>query len=479
MLDGLDSHFQLVITSTITPNHTHPPPHLHRPYIIFFWSVLNFIFLYGKLPFHKHWLWWQQQIDLFNSNNDAGTVSENSTYLQFLLACIFIGGVVSLKRLLLALYLGRREVTRFGNELETLMAKMILISEVANLARDIETKQHIFKENPISDQADVNEKLVQFADLMIHNSVSMDGMEGSPSKNNIESFHTNNILDELKTLTSSNVEDQKSDLGNVCESTGNLPKPMPERVSSSGTRSGNAAATGDRPGIMRETSSSAKMELSECSSIINTVLFALYYKLLTDLHLVNRLTEWEEPEVVNKTKSKASVRDLVIFKKTVKVMDDHYPFSHAFGRAKSREDCVDSSQEVFYRLMLSVGSNKVYQSSGDEEDYLPFSIISVLAMDEKGTYVDAKIKSLIRLFRPDREGDLKCLEFVTSIDAVYKELRLLRANIYNSGENQCFPQWVCIPAIFGKRLSDVSLLNFQRKLTLPSRRLSICSFTLS
>ena len=293
MLDGLDSHFQLVITSTITPNHTHPPPHLHRPYIIFFWSVLNFIFLYGKLPFHKHWLWWQQQIDLFNSNNDAGTVSENSTYLQFLLACIFIGGVVSLKRLLLALYLGRREVTRFGNELETLMAKMILISEVANLARDIETKQHIFKENPISDQADVNEKLVQFADLMIHNSVSMDGMEGSPSKNNIESFHTNNILDELKTLTSSNVEDQKSDLGNVCESTGNLPKPMPERVSSSGTRSGNAAATGDRPGIMRETSSSAKMELSECSSIINTVLFALYYKLLTDLHLVNRLTEWE------------------------------------------------------------------------------------------------------------------------------------------------------------------------------------------
>lgn len=221
--------------------------------------MLNFIFLYGKLQFHKHWLWWQQQIDLFNSNNDAGTVSENPTYLQFLLACIFIGGVVSLKRLLLALYLGRREVTRFGNELETLMAKMILISEVANLARDIETKQHIFKENPIYDQADVNGKIVQFADLMIHNSVSMDGMEGSPS--------TNNILDERKTLTSSNVEDQKLDPGNVGESTGNLPKPMPERVSSSGTRSGSAA-TGDRPGIMRDTSSSANMELSECSSII-------------------------------------------------------------------------------------------------------------------------------------------------------------------------------------------------------------------
>ena len=256
--------FNLYITSTTNPE-SHPPSPSHRPYIIFFWSVLNFIFLYGKLPFHKHWLWWQQQVDLFNSNNAAGIVSESPTYLQILLACIFIGGVVSLKRLLLALYLGRREVTRFGNELETLMAKMILISEVANLARDIETKQHIFKENPIYDQADVNGKLVQFADLMIHNSMSMDGMEGSPSKNNIESFHTNNILDELKTLSSSNIEELKSDdPGNVGESTGNLPKPMPERASSSGTRSGSAA---DRPGIMRETSSSANMELSKSSSI--------------------------------------------------------------------------------------------------------------------------------------------------------------------------------------------------------------------
>lgn len=259
--------FNFNIVSTTKPEFFPLPPS-HRPYIIFFWSVLNFIFLYGKLPFHKHWLWWQQQIDLFNSNNVAGTVSENPTYLQFLLACIFIGGVVSLKRLLLALYLGRREVTRFGNELETLMAKMILISEVANLARDIETKQHIFRENPIHDQADVNGKIVQFADLMIHNSVSIDGMEGSPPKNNIESFYTNNILDEVKALTSSNVDAQKSDPGNVGESTGNLPKPMPERVSSSGTRSGSAA-TGDRPGIMRESSSSANIELSEFSSFIH------------------------------------------------------------------------------------------------------------------------------------------------------------------------------------------------------------------
>jgi len=75
------------------------------------------------------------------------------------------------------------------------------------------------------------------------------------------------------------------------------------------------------------------------------------------------------------------------------------------------------------RLLLSVS-----------ESELPFSIVSVLATDANGEFVDAKIKSLIRLFRPDRGGDLSRLDFVRSIDAVYKQLRLLRASIGNSGE---------------------------------------------
>jgi hypothetical protein len=55
-------------------------------------------------------------------------------------------------------------------------------------------------------------------------------------------------------------------------------------------------------------------------------------------------------------------------------------------------------------------------------------------MDEKGGYNDAKIKSLIRLFRPERQGNLIKLDFVKSIDTVYKQLRLLRASIANSAQ---------------------------------------------
>ena len=44
------------------------------------------------------------------------------------------------------------------------------------------------------------------------------------------------------------------------------------------------------------------------------------------------------------------------------------------------------------------------------------------------------MKRLIRLFRPDRSGKLSKLDFVKSVDSVYKKFRMLRASIYNSGQ---------------------------------------------
>ncbi len=47
------------------------------------------------------------------------------------------------------------------------------------------------------------------------------------------------------------------------------------------------------------------------------------------------LSEWEEPELTAQKQNKASVRDLVLFKKSVNCMDDKYPFGHAFGNVRS------------------------------------------------------------------------------------------------------------------------------------------------
>ena len=65
---------------------------------------------------------------------------------------------------------------------------------------------------------------------------------------------------------------------------------------------------------------------------------------------------------------------------------------------------------------------------------LPFETLALLAKNGDGGINQEKARELIKLFRPERDGSLGKLEFVKSIDAVYKNLRLLSANITNSSQ---------------------------------------------
>lgn len=97
-------------------------------------------------------------------------------------------------------------------------------------------------------------------------------------------------------------------------------------------------------------------------------------------------------------------------------------FSYAFGLVDTRENCIESSQEVYLRLLL------------DDPDceYLNFDIISTLALYPDGNFNQDLLKDLVTLLRPDRDGNLTLIDFVKSIDEVYKQARLLRASIKNS-----------------------------------------------
>ncbi len=134
-------------------------------------------------------------------------------------------------------------------------------------------------------------------------------------------------------------------------------------------------------------------------------------------------------------------------------------------QAQTREMCVQSSQEVYDRLMISAGGYTT----------LPFSILSVLAINSSGEYEDAKIKSIIRLFRPDRQGNLGRLDFVKSIDAVYKQLRLLRASIANSGMNSL----LLVTLHFLPSSLSYILFYYQLKSITPLRELSTAFSTSS
>lgn len=110
-------------------------------------------------------------------------------------------------------------------------------------------------------------------------------------------------------------------------------------------------------------------------------------------------------------------------------MDLTYPFSSAFGLANNRESCIQSAQSIFGCLL----KGNPPPAGADEASVLKFETLAELARDE--TEMDeSKLKDIVRVFRPDRDGNLSMLDFVKSVDLVYKELRLLRASIQNSSQ---------------------------------------------
>jgi len=136
------------------------------------------------------------------------------------------------------------------------------------------------------------------------------------------------------------------------------------------------------------------------------------------------LEEWEEPAITANAKSKASIKDVLQFRQAVSLMSDDFPFTPAFGPAKTRVQCVDSSEKLFETLRQRTNQTTL--------PLLPFEILSEVAYDSNDELIRDKVKALIRLFRPDRKGFLTKLDFVSSIDDVYKDLRLFRASLSNS-----------------------------------------------
>lgn len=104
-------------------------------------------------------------------------------------------------------------------------------------------------------------------------------------------------------------------------------------------------------------------------------------------------------------------------------MNDKFPFDQAFGIADTREHCFESAQRLYRRLV-------VCQSKGI---VLHFDKIAAIALNSDGTMDEDKMRELVRLFRPNRKGVLSEVDFLKSIDSLYKEFRLLQASITNSG----------------------------------------------
>jgi len=98
-------------------------------------------------------------------------------------------------------------------------------------------------------------------------------------------------------------------------------------------------------------------------------------------------------------------------------------FIVAFGQARTRGQCVESSEWLYETLK---------RAAPNSAGLLAFETLSEICYDSNGELIRDKVKAMIKVFRPDRKGYLNKLEFVSSIDNVYRDLRVFRASLANS-----------------------------------------------
>lgn len=301
------------------------------PFVTFCWGMLSFGLLYGS-SFARHWLYFQDTIKIFSEINPDGGILERLWYERVLLIATSVSVVVTLKRFLVSLFLGRQTFFHHCEQLANLLEKMLLVSQVAALAR---------------------EKRVSSAKYE-----SLRGLAYADDDSDTRCSAGNTI----------GTVDRVVDMNARDPITGNL--------------------------TQRE-----KMKL---------------YQLLE---------QWEDPRSNSYEETDtASIAAVLNFRKALAFIQKRYPFSYAFGPAQTREECVDSAQKIYDLLIEKSEGNEV----------LKFETIAVIALDGEEAIDQTKAKALMKAFRPDREGNLSMLDFLRSIDAIYKEYMFLHASIENS-----------------------------------------------
>jgi hypothetical protein len=135
------------------------------PFLVTAWAGWDMLILYGNGPFQSHWLYWTD-IELYTIANSGQYILSSEVYLRILICMIVAGMVATAKRMFFTIQFGRRMLGAFlqsivssiVNEfayvflhrsvygmtddfkprLETLLADMVLVSEIADVAVEAE-----------------------------------------------------------------------------------------------------------------------------------------------------------------------------------------------------------------------------------------------------------------------------------------------------------------------------------------------------
>eukprot|EP00557_Chaetoceros_sp_GSL56_P007064 CAMPEP_0176504220 /NCGR_PEP_ID=MMETSP0200_2-20121128/15805_1 /TAXON_ID=947934 /ORGANISM="Chaetoceros sp., Strain GSL56" /LENGTH=888 /DNA_ID=CAMNT_0017903613 /DNA_START=3159 /DNA_END=5822 /DNA_ORIENTATION=+ len=370
------------------------------PILMLFWSLCNYVFLYGDQRYVQHWIYWQEMFRIFNEENPSGTVTSNHWYGSILLAICVCSLLAMVKRVLVAVFLGRKKYATYGRKMEQIMMKVLLISEIALLAEEIE------------DAAANNDFPVRFGGL------GAQGGSGLLFSRMQSSLKIQSTADENKSDLCHNVKFY--DVQNNTTDT-----------SDSGRRSNGWKATFKKIGSKRKNQRSNLVDASTKAEI-------------------EKLLEWEEPMTKQTLAwNDTTIRTILQFKETLNYMDTDHPLSVPFGKADTQKHCIESSEKVFNRLLMKT----------PEVNKLKFETLLIVALNEDGTLDRGKVKLLKKLFKPSRHGYITVYDFIRACHDVYKRIKMFRAKTLNSAQlDDAFEQLINIVFYFALTLVALTIL---------------------
>jgi hypothetical protein len=369
------------------------------PATLFFWSLCNMGLLYGDSPFVAHWAYWQSYVKVFNESNPSGSTISSDFNLRIQLCALGISVFVAIKRLLTGFYQGRKIFLTYAEDLSNVMAKILLISEVSNLAVRLEKEML----NDPDDDSKINESLKKRA--------SAAGIDSAAERLNHDIEEEEEFNDEEKDGESSSHHTPSN-------------KSHPSNPSRDTKSKRLLISDADKEYVTGRLSQSQKRRIERL------------------------LGNWEEPERESVLNDVVSIGAILQFRTSLAKIDTSFPFSFSFGRANNRNACIESSQKLYLRLV-----------DNTPDSTLHFNILGLTALQRDGSLDQEKLKSLIRVFRPGRDGRLGLFDFIKSVvrcrckrcgsfcfcarmlnlfvafiskDSVYKEMKLLKASVRSS-----------------------------------------------
>mmetsp|Transcript_17151 Transcript_17151/g.41621 ORF Transcript_17151/g.41621 Transcript_17151/m.41621 type:complete len:1437 (-) Transcript_17151:162-4472(-) len=340
------------------------------PSTLFFWSICNLCLLYGDSRFVAHWGYWQDYVGLFNESNPSGAIPSNDMNLRIQLIALVVSLCVAIKRLLIGYQQGRNIYLYYVEDLTKIVTKILLISEVAILAARLERE-------------------------IIHHGEASQGGENIVAKRASSSgidVATKRMTDNMENDDSSFQEEDDD----------------------------KASATGGSEPTDRsysDPSSRKKLLISDQEKNYATGRLTRSQKRRIERLLGN----WDEPENEASLKESVSIGAILQFRTSLRKLDSPFPFSYSFGRAESRDRCIQASQDLYLRLL-----------NYSLDPTLHLNILGLVALERDGSLNVEKLRSLMKVFRPGRDGRLSLIDFVKSVDVVYKEMKMLRASVRSS-----------------------------------------------